>query len=205
MSSLYSLTKADIPRAVACLKDAFRDDPLWTEVFRDDPDREDSLTSFYTIPLLYGMKFGKAYATSSAVEGVAVWLPQKYANLNMWGMLRSGALKYGAKMGKETIHNLTIVSNKLGPDRKELLKGKPYQYLIIIGVSSAVQGQGYGSKLMEAMKEECDRNGQYLYLETEKEENIAFYEEHGFSVLQKIVLDKLCVPMWEMARKPQFL
>ena len=186
-----------------CLKDSFKDDPLWNEVFREDPDRENSLSNFYTIPLLYGMKFGKACATSSAIEGVAVWLPEKYANLNMWGLLRAGALKYGAKMGKETMRNLAIVSNKLGPDRKKLMQGKAYQYLMILGVTNEAQGQGLGSKLMDDIKEECDKKGLHLYLETEKEENISFYEKHGFSLLQEIILDKLQVPMWEMERKPR--
>ncbi|MCW3490195.1 GNAT family N-acetyltransferase [Dethiobacter alkaliphilus] len=202
MSTLYRLTKEDIPRAVECLKDAFKDDPLWAEVFRDDPNRERSLTNFFTIPLLYGMKYGKACATSAEIEGVAVWFSGKYANLSMWRLLLSGALPYGAKMGKETLRNLAIVSNQLGPDRKKLMKNKSYQYLMIIGVRGTIQGKGLGSKLMEAIKEDCDKEKLHLYLETEKEENIAFYEKHGLRVLQKIMFNKLDVPMWEMAREP---
>ncbi len=200
--SLYRLTKEDIPRAVECLKDAFKDDPLWKEVFKDDPDRDKSLTSFFTCPLLYGMKFGKVYATSPEIEGVAVWVPGKYANMTMWRMLLCGALSYGARMGRESLNNLSIVNKQLGPDRKKLMKDKPYEYLTIIGVSSAAQGKGLGSKLMATMIEECTRKGSYIYLETEKEENLAFYEKHGFKVLQKIIFDKINVPMWQMERKP---
>jgi len=38
-STLYSLTREDIPKAVESLKDAFSNDPLWKEVFEEDPDQ----------------------------------------------------------------------------------------------------------------------------------------------------------------------
>jgi len=96
-SNLYSLAREDIPKAVETLKDAFSNDPLWKKVFKEDPDKDQALTAFFSIPLLYGMKFGKARATSSSLEAVAVWLPGKFANMGMWGMLRSGALFHGMK------------------------------------------------------------------------------------------------------------
>lgn len=201
-SNLYRLTKEDIPRAVGCLKDAFRDDPLWTEVFKNDPDKDNALSGFFTCPLLYGMKFGKVYATSPEIEGVAAWVHGKYAEMTMWRMLRCGALLYGAKMGRETVRNLSIVSKQLGPDRKRLMKNKPYLYLMVIGMFSQAQGKGLGSKLVGAMIEECARERLHLYLETEKEENLSFYEQHGLTVLQKIVFKKINLPMWLMERKP---
>ena len=201
--SICRLTKEDIPRAVECLKDAFKDDPLWAEVFKNDPDKDNSLTGFYATPLLYGIKYGKAYSATPEIEGVAVWVPGKFATMTMWRMFRCGALLYGAKMGKETLQNLSIISKQLGPERKSLMKNKTYQYLMIIGVSGRAQGMGLASKLMDAMKEESEREGIHLYLETEKEENIAFYEKHGFKMLKKIVLKKLQLPMWLMERKPE--
>ncbi len=56
---------------------------------------------------------------------------------------------------------------------------------------------------MDTIKQECDNEGLNLYLETEKEKNLLFYEKHGFSVLEKINLPKLEVPMWLMLRSPQ--
>lgn len=201
ISSLYRLTKEDIPQAVECLKDAFKDDPLWAEVFKNDPDKNKALSGFFTCPLLYGMKYGKAYATSPEVEGVAVWVPGKHANMTMWGMLRCGALPYGAKMGKETVRSLSIMTKQLGVARKRLMKNKPYIYLTIIGISSLAQGKGLGSKIMDTIKEECTGKGSNIYLETEKEENVSFYEKHGFVVLEKIMLNKINLPMWLMERK----
>ncbi len=202
-TSLYHLTKEDIPRAVECFKDAFKKDPLWTEVFKNDPNRERAFSGFITCPLLYGLKFGKVYATSPEIEGVAVLVPGDHADMGMWGILRSGAMPYAMKMGKESIHNLGIVYKHLGPDRKKLMNNKPHAYLMVIGVASTFQGKGFGSKLMEAMIEEATREGLHIYLETETEANVSFYEKHGFSVLQQIVLEKLNVPMWEMERKLQ--
>jgi len=200
--SLHRLTKEDISRAVECLKDAFEDDPLWAEVFKNDPDRDNALTGFFTCPLLYGMKFGKAYATSPEIEGVAAWVSDKYANMTMWHMLLSGALPYGSKMGKETLRNLSTVNRYIRPRRRSLMKNKPYMYLVIIGISSAAQGNGFGSKIIDAIKEESSRKGFYIYLETEKEENVVFYEKHGFNVVERIDLEELNVPMWLMERKP---
>ena len=82
------------------------------------------------------------------------------------------------------------------------MKNKPYEYLMIIGISPAAQGNGLGSKLVDAMIEDATRKGVYIYLETESEENLQFYEKHGFIILQEIVLDKLELPMWLMERKP---
>ncbi len=201
-SGLYCLTKKDVPKAVDSLKDAFNNDPLWAEVFKNDPDRDQALSAFFTCPLLYGMKFGKACATTPSAEGVAVWVPGKYADMSMWGMLRSGALFYGMKMGKQSVQNLAIVSKQTGRKRKKLMRNQAYNYLTIIGVSSSAQGKGFGSKLMDAIKQECDSEGLNLYLETEKEENLSFYEKHGFAVLEKINLPKIDLPMWLMLRHP---
>ncbi len=202
VTALYRLTKSDMPAAVYALKDAFKDDPLWEKVFKDDPDKDRALSAFFTCPLLYGMKFGKACAVTPSAEGVAVWVPGRYADMGTWGMLCSGALFYAVKMGRDTIQNLAIISKQTNLKRNRLMRGRAYTYLAMIGVASAVQGKGLGSKLMDTIKTECDSKGLDLYLETEKEENLLFYEKHGFSVLETITLPKIDLPMWLMIRNP---
>ncbi len=200
---LYRPTKDDLPRVVECLRRAFRDDPLWNEVFRADPNRGESLNSFFTIPVLYGMRFGQAYASSPGIEGVFVLLSSTHASMPLWGLLLSGALKHGSRMGRSSLNKLAILSKQLGPDRKRLMRGKPYQYLTIIGVDPEHQGKGHGSRLMSAIVNQCDQERLHLYLETELEGNIPFYEKHGLEVLQEVEVPELKLPMWQMAYVPK--
>jgi ribosomal protein S18 acetylase RimI-like enzyme len=200
-NDLYKIEKNDVERCVTTLKDAFKDDPLWKEVFRDDPDKDKALTGFFTIPILYWIKFGKVYATSEQIEGVAVWLPGEKSYMGFLGLLRSGAASYGARIGKPSMKNLSLLGKHLEPDRKRFMKGKKYTYLTIIGVNSTHQGKGYGSILLNKIAAECDEAGEHL--ETESEETVKFYEKHGFYIQQKINLSKINVPMWEMVRPPQ--
>lgn len=199
---LYRLKKSDVPHAAETLKNAFEHDPLWAAVFKQGPKRDTQLTGFFTCPVLYGLKYGKVYAPSPALEGVAAWLPGRYANMTMARMMLCGALPYGAKMSAQQGRFFAALGKTLEREKKKLLEGKPFVYLSVIGIAQSAQGQGYGSRLVNAIKEECDRDGAVLYLETETEENVHFYEKHGFRVLQKLTLDEVGLPLWQMARVP---
>lgn len=85
------------------------------------------------------------------------------------------------------------------------MAGKKYIYLSIIGVHSESRGKGYGSLLLDFMKAECDEYGYYLYLETETEDNVGYYEKHGFYTEQTITVPGIDLPVWEMVRPPQSL
>ena len=40
-----------------------------------------------------------------------------------------------------------------------------------------------------------------IYLETEAEQNVKFYEKLGFDLLNKIIIPKYNLPLWEMEWK----
>jgi ribosomal protein S18 acetylase RimI-like enzyme len=83
------------------------------------------------------------------------------------------------------------------------MKGRAYIYLMIIGVASEFQGQGFGGKLLRALIEKSERGGVPIYLETETERNVRMYERLGFRVLNQITLPLVNLPMWEMVREPK--
>lgn len=203
MNTLYKVNKKDVRACVATLKDAFKNDPLWNRVFRDDPNKDKALEAFFTIPVLYGLKYGKVYAVSERIEGVAVWLPGEKSRMGFWGILRSGAISCGAAIGKSSMNGFSALSKQLEPDRKRIMAGKKYIYLSIIGVHSEYQGKGYGTLLLDFIKAECDENGYYMYLETETQDNVGFYEKHGFYTEQIITVAGIDLPIWEMVRPPQ--
>jgi GNAT superfamily N-acetyltransferase len=63
-----------------------------------------------------------------------------------------------------------------------------------------MRGLGIGSRLMEAFAERMDKVGEPAYLETDKPENVVFYERFGFEVVDEAVV--LDTPNWFMRRPP---
>ena len=69
-----------------------------------------------------------------------------------------------------------------------------------VAVDAHLQGLGIGSRLMQAYCARVDAAGEDAYLETDKPENVRFYERFGFEVIgEEEVLD---VPNWYMLRRP---
>ncbi len=59
---------------------------------------------------------------------------------------------------------------------------EPYWHLGPVAVAPGLQGQGIGSRMMEVLCARLDASGESAYLETDKPENVTFYERFGFTV-----------------------
>jgi ribosomal protein S18 acetylase RimI-like enzyme len=198
LDDLYRLQKKDVRRAAVTLADAFRHDPVWNAVFGDATPAPRAYA--FETPVRYGLKYGEVYAPSEALEGIAAWAPGELADMTFWRILRSGAFWSGMKIGARIASKMQPVFRPIETDRKEHMRGKPYIYLQVIGVAPAFQGQGFAGKLLRALIEEGEQAGVSLYLETETEANVSLYEHFGFTVIKKITLPIIDLPMWEMVR-----
>ena len=206
IESIYKVQKKDIPKAGAVLADAFQHDPLWTKVFEDEAKNDQKMAAWYEGSVRYCLKYGEVYATSEHLEGIAAWVPDDLADMTIWRMVRSGSIISGMKMGMTMARHaqkMRFVFEPLEADRKANMKGRSYVYLMIIGVASEFQGQGFGGKLLGALIEESEHVGVPVYLETETERNVRMYERLGFRLLNQITLPVINLPMWEMVREPK--
>jgi len=70
-----------------------------------------------------------------------------------------------------------------------------------VTVIPKAQSQGIGSRIMREFCQEADGTGDATYLETDKLENVGFYEQFGFETVGETEL--LEVPYWFMRRSPQ--
>jgi len=78
---------------------------------------------------------------------------------------------------------------------------EPHWYLALIGVDPAFQGSGVGTALLRPRLAACDETGVPAYLETQKPENVPYYERFGFKV-RTVVRHEGCPPLWTMWRDP---
>lgn len=107
------------------------------------------------------------------------------------------------RMGLNTTKKMAPIFKLVSEDRRKHMAGHSYLHLSVVGVDTALQGMGFGRKLIGAAIDKSQREDLQLYLETETEENMKMYEHFGFRLLNKITLPIVDLPMWEMVREPQ--
>jgi len=194
ISDLYKIQKKDLKNAVNVLTNAFSEDSMWKEVFEDE-DKNRVLTE---VMVRFCMKYGNVLATSDNFEGIMAIAPHD-KDMTTWRVIRSGAFFLSMKMANEA-KKMKVLSNAVEEAKKSLNLG-PYIHLLMMGVSQEFQGKGFGGKLLRAVIEKAETERKSIYLETQKEENINFYEKYGFSVKKKVILpEPLNLPMWLMVR-----
>ena len=198
--NLYRLRRQDVSKAGAVLTDAFRHDPLWRKLLAGSQARQ--TRGLFEIPVRYCLKYGQVCAVSENLEGVIAWVSGHLADMPIWRLVASGAIWPGLRVARLMAPQMAPVFMPIEADRKANMLGRPYIYLPVLGVAQAYQGQGFGGKLLSALVSESEQAGLPLYLETETESNVRWYERFGFKTVKQITLSRLDLPLWEMVREP---
>jgi ribosomal protein S18 acetylase RimI-like enzyme len=193
ISELYTLNQKDYNFACSILGNAFRVDPIWREILKDDPSK---FSQVFGVPLKYTLKYGRVFAPNNEKLAIAAWLPSQFVEMTGWRMLRSGAIFAAMQLGANIGNKISQVFSIIDKDRKSNIQGQ-YVYLYVLGVSPSEQGKGLGTLLVKKMIDYLP-SGIPLYLETETESNVKFYERLGFQVVNKIQIPVVDLPMWEM-------
>ena len=93
------LEMLDIQGASFLLGRAFHDDPFLRHLLPDPAERKRLSPKGFRCILRYGVRYGEVQATSSNMEGVAVWLPPQSAHVSMSKMVRVGAFSLPFTVG----------------------------------------------------------------------------------------------------------
>lgn len=176
---------------------AFQDDPVWQWVTPDPSRRERHLGSAFG-QLLKGRVATGDVLTNDDLSGAALWTAP-----GSWRMTARENLRMALPMTRavgpgsvaQRLRTLSVI------DRHH--PREPHWYLMIIGADPTRRGQGIGSALMEPVVGRCDDEGMPAYLESSKEENLAFYHRFGFEVTGELQIHPDCPPMWTMWRNPR--
>lgn len=79
----------------------------------------------------------------------------------------------------------------------------PHWHLGPVAVDPLLQRQGIGTTMLSVFCTCMDEFSAVSYLETDKSENVSFYQKFGFTVVDQA--DVLGVPNWFMSRQPRFI
>jgi ribosomal protein S18 acetylase RimI-like enzyme len=179
--------------AEAChiLSEAFRDDP----VINWSCNRPPSVEPFFQFTLPIFTQHRLTYLDPQG-RGAAAWLgPGQTLKWPITLSSMSSVLKLGGLVG---VYRMLLSSMKTEHHHPKI----PHYYLFAIGVKPGNKGKGIGTSLISHILKQCDIEGMPDYLENSKEENLAFYEGHGFKVQKQIRFAASAPPLWLMWREP---
>jgi ribosomal protein S18 acetylase RimI-like enzyme len=180
---------------------AFETDPLWTAVIVDSDHRPEMLVGMFTALTRTTVVAQGVAEKTPGLEGVALWFPPG-RDMGLWAMVRAGFAmpRFVMRLPKLDRKRMMTVLRQVG-ERRKVLMSEPHWYVAAIGVDPDSQGMGFGSVLMELGIARADRDKAPIYLETETERNVGFYQKLGFDVIEEFTPKEVAVQMWLMARQ----
>jgi ribosomal protein S18 acetylase RimI-like enzyme len=198
---LIRLSKEQIGPASEMLVEAFFNDSKLTYVLPDEQDRREKGRHLFAFELRYGLNYGRVYATSPNLEGVAVWLPSAHSEITFWRAMRSGGMALQKGLSKDGMKRLLTFSDQVDAYHKKHLPGS-HCYLFFIGVDPRLHRKGYGGRLIRPILDWMDGMGMACYLNTQNEKNIGLYEHFGFTVAEQVSLPGSGILHTGMVRYP---
>jgi len=200
LKTLLQLNKSHVKPAAAVLTRAFRNYPHLQYYFPNELEREKITSCFTYLDVFSGIRYGEIYATSSNLEGIAIWISSDNYPLPFWKLLRSVPLPvllsyagHGGLRMRHILEHIDAIHQRIAPFQ--------HLFLLLIGVDPKFQGKGYASELIRPMLARLDEEGLPCYLGTLKEANIPLYEHFGFKSVKKTIIPKTSITYWSMLRE----
>ena len=189
----------EIPALAAMLTRAFANDPFFSYLAGNAPERNQRMRDGWTGVLRYGSARLSHTWTTDELSGTAIWLPPGYRTPLLDGLRL--VREMARFTGWRRLRLAGDATEELDRRRRRHVPG-PHYHLAALGVEPELQGGGIGTALMAPVLEQCDREGVPAYLETAVARNVLLYERVGFEVVEELILPKTDIRGWLMRRSP---
>lgn len=193
---------SQISSAGMLLAEAFFVDPLNQYVFPDAGERRRVLSWYFAASVREGALLHAVYSAGEPIKGVAVWTPPGFHERTPERAKQSGLDQMQRQFGPEAYQRFTCVINHLALFSSQVIP-HAHWYLSLIGVSPSCQGQGIGGALLAPVLQQADNEGTSCSLETFEENNLSFYQHHGFQVVVTAIEPHSQLRFWVMRRSPR--
>jgi ribosomal protein S18 acetylase RimI-like enzyme len=145
-------------RAAEVLARAFLVDPAYSTLFPDEVERGRALQRLFGAVIGYSLVYGLVHTTPS-VDGAACWLSPGNTEITLWRILRTGLGLQRAVAGFNARARQDFLAALAYMDEihKREAPG-PHWYLWALGVEPGHQGQGIGSRLIQPVLTQADKD-----------------------------------------------
>lgn len=191
---MRDLQPAELPEAVVVVARGMRDNPLHVAAYGDDPDRR--LRCHTRLTRAFFAVFRAQQPICATRDGIIVGVtgaaPVGTCQATTAQRLRllPSLVALGPRTAARVVRWISLWE-KRDPD-------EPHVHLGPLAVDAHLQGQGIGSLILREHCRRLDGAAEVGYLETDKPENVRFYERFGFEVIGEEPV--IGVPNWFMRR-----
>jgi GNAT superfamily N-acetyltransferase len=144
--------------------------------------------------------FGAHRVVDGGLVGVAVFVPPGGYPLGALGQLR----QLGSAFRALVVRPRALVDGTRYLLATESAHPKDRMwYLQLLAVDPAAQRSGIGGALQREVYPSVDEDGLACHLETQKEDNLAYYRRFGYDVAEELHPVRNGPPLWTMSRQPR--
>jgi ribosomal protein S18 acetylase RimI-like enzyme len=190
------LRAEQIPEAAAVLARAFQDDPAWSWVVPDPTRRAKTLPPLFRVG--FELIQAEIWTTPAPLLGCARWMPPGRPGVNVGAAVRAA---FATPLRLRGGTSRFLAYGRAVDNLRRAAVPVPHWYLAGIGVEPSARRRGIGSALMAPGIEAAERDGVPCALLTNAEENLAFYEAHGFVTMLEGETPRGGPHAWMMVRQ----
>jgi GNAT superfamily N-acetyltransferase len=188
MHDVRAATTQDIDACARVLANAFQSDPGTKVFLPDDVERAEVLPGFFRTFVAAALSEDADIVVSGdPMAGVASWFGPERHGPSPDAM---GAHGFGAVLehvGPDGTGRLMAMLGEIEANHERLATG-PHLRLEFFGVSTANQGEGIGTALIEHGHRRADELAVPCYLETFSELNVGYYERRGYRTVGEFTI-----------------
>ena len=202
-SEVLPVDRKDSARAGGVLGRAFLDTEQWSKALPDSSVRQRKLEQMFAGTVKMTLAAGGVAERPAHFEAVALWLPPG-RKIGFWAMVRSGfaSARFAVTPPYPNMRPLMAMLRQFDQSHRETMPD-PHWYLMALGVDPQHQRRGHGRALVRAGIERATSDDMPIYLETETDANVTFYENLGFEVLDEVTIEAIDLPFSLMVRRPE--
>jgi hypothetical protein len=198
---IIKLDPRQINEASIVLSASFFNYPMFTFYFPDPRRRTRYLPWYFRNILNCAVRYGEV-DTTPGISGVIFVLPPGHTKISMWEYVRNGFLLTPVLLGFRNYKQSMDCESFVGKTQEVIMNNRPHYYLWGLGVDPLHQAKGIGTALMLPLLKKADAQKTPIFLETHAEENVRYYQRHGFTLMCTKKIPRYGLPIWCMLREP---